>query len=248
MISKTETVVPFKHKEFAQRCSLATILAFDDFAAWRTSDSIIAEKKHRLDSLDDTWFVQAGETRRVFYGRFFPEADTYSAKYAFEVENDSSVRRIPETIDSSTLDLAQAVYTGSERFKSILDSFMLDFKFNHYIRRNDDRTFSMWFFPAGVNNFCAYGLSIFLTIDTSGIDILNVVITGNELKYFEIQKVPSSIELDNTFDDVPSVGNIFFMIIYGKHFQQITIKNRNSKSTAVLSPDSAALQWTHTMQ
>lgn len=234
---------------FSARCSLATALALDDRAAWWTSDSITAAPPINLDSLDNTWFVRTTDEKRlVFYGRYAPLTDTYTVKYAFEVANDSSITRLDLTVDTTTLEYARAVYTGIRRFQSILDSFMLDFKFNHYIRRNDDRTFSMWFLPAGIDNYCAYGLEIYLSINTAGTSILASEITGNELKYFEPKKHPEAIELDNTCDVVPSIGNIFFVITFGKHFKRITIKNKNSISMATLSSDNVSWQWMHSNQ
>jgi hypothetical protein len=105
----------------------------------------------------------------------------------------------------------------------------------------------MWFFPAGYGNYCAYGLDVYLTIDSSRALITDSRIIGNGLRYFEFEKKPSKIELDNTYESMPSLGNLFFMIMNRKYFKSIIIRNQNSISSMIFSPKSNEWVWIHSV-
>lgn len=238
--------IPFDKSLFTSRCTLAIDLVKDDLAAWWTSDSITAEKSHRLDSTDTNWFVYNRDNERlVYYGRYDEISASYLPKYIFKFSADSVVTRQTDSLSDDAQRFARAIVFSSKRFQYIIESFMLDFKFNHYIRQNADQTFSIWYFPAGNDRYCAYGLEIQIQIDSSASAIVAEQINGNELKYFEIQKIPTAITLDNTFDHVPSVGNIFFVHLFGRYFGTVTINNSSSTSTAAISADGKACTWTH---
>lgn len=238
----------FDEEAFAMRCSLATSLMYDDSAAWKTSDYITSNfSASVLDSLDETWFVvPENVSRTVFYGKFLSASKSYQPKFQFSVTPDSGIRHIPPALSSEILVYAKAVYTGTTQFKKLLDSLMLNFSFNHYIRKNSDASFTMWFFPAGMDTYCPYGLEAQLSIDQTGSIVKNITLTGNELKYFEVTKKPDSILLDNTFEPIPTVGNIFFILMFGKYFTSVEIQNAFYQTSATWSPEHNTWNWTHT--
>lgn len=240
--------MPFDKTAFIRNLELARSLAEDDHAAWWTSDSITAQQPHRLDTLDDTWFVlQSDRIRRVYYGRYLPQEQRYLAKYAFQMLEDRTITTLSTDADSAVTHVASVVYIGTRHFNNVLDSLMLDFKFNHYVRQLPDGSFSMWFLPAGTGNYCAYGIEVHLTISPAADSITSTTITGNELRYFEPTKPASDVTLDNTYDDVPSLSNLFFTLTNISFFSQITITNQHSLSTAKKSPFFPdGLFWEHT--
>lgn len=238
----------FDEAAFAQRCSLATSLMLDDSAAWKTSDYITSNFPATvLDSLDETWFVLPGNnSRTVFYGKYLSATSSYQPKFQFVVTPDAKIQHVPPALSSEILVYAKAVHTGTTQFKRLLDSLMLNFSFNHYIRKNTDSSFTMWFFPAGMDTYCPYGLEALLSIDQTGSIVKNIALTGNELKYFEVTKTLGSIVLDNTFETVPTVGNIFFILMFGKYFTSVEIQNTYYQTTVRWSPEHNAWLWTHT--
>jgi len=246
--NKSENTFHFNDSLFNQRLALARDLVDDDHAAWWSSDSITALQPHHLDSLDDTWFVLSEPTaRRIFYGRYFPETNTYTIKYSFTMSDSHAIALPPsETSDTVTL-FARAVYFGDRYFDHLLDSLMLDFPFNHYIRRNPDNTFILRYLPAGTGNLCAYGTEIILQLAETGDSLLSTTLTGNELKYVEFSNTPEALELDNTFDEVPSIGNIFFTLSFIREFPVISIINQESISIARMSETdtSGRVSWEH---
>jgi len=238
----------FDKSIFDNRVFLARAFAEDDRAAWWSSDSISSHPPLLIDSLDDTWFVLEREgSRQIYYGRFSPLTSRYSPKYAFRLTEDRTIVVVPPETDSLVNLFAHAVYTGNRHFNHVLDSLMLDFKFNHYVRQNPDGSFALWYFPAGMGNYCGYGIEITLLISPTADSIMQTTITGNEFKYFELSDSLSALTLDNTFDDVPSVSNIFFTLMNIRYFSRISLINRHSVSTAFKSkffPDD--LYWEHT--
>jgi hypothetical protein len=237
---------PFDLAAFERTCALADALARDDRVAWQSSDSISAEKPHRLDSLDRAWFVDDRDGKRyAFYGRYLKDNDVYRLKYAFMADGRGDLHRIPIEVDGRTLAFARAVSVGTAAFKSIDDSLQLGVEYNHYIRKNSDGSYSMWFFPAGYGTYCAHGLDVAMVIDATGATVISHKIIGQYLRYFELDRKAQTIELDNTYTTMPSLGNIFFTIMNREHFDKIVINNSQSTSTMVRSPDTKEWSWVH---
>jgi hypothetical protein len=241
--------MPFNMEEFNKRFDLAGDLALDDMVAWWTSDSIMAEKPNKLDSLDKTWFVYEEKGNRLaFYGRYNNEKGQYITKYSFSADKAGKVKRISNKISNKTLAYAQVVTTGESKLKEIMDSINIDIRYNHYIKRFENNFYEMWFLPAGAGNYCAYGLDIHMTIDSTRTRIKGYEIIGNGLRYFEFRDKPYKIELDNTYEIMPSVGNLFFMIMNRKYFERIIIVNKKSISSMVYSPDTKEWVWIHSVR
>lgn len=237
---------PFDEHVFRGTCALAEALAKDDRTAWRSTDSIMAEKPIRLDSLDKTWFVDArDDTRYVFYGRYSEEDDTYYPKYAFIAGGSGEVKRIPPVADERARRVARAICTGTTFFESLVDSMRLHVDYNHYIRKNGDGSYAVWFFPAGYGNYCAHGFDVYLTVDSTGSTVTGHTIVGKFLRYFEIDKKHRTVELDNTYDATPSLGNVFFTIMNRERFDRIVIYNSRSTSSMVYSPEKQEWEWVH---
>lgn len=233
---------------FKNRLNLTEALVLDDQTAWNTSDSLSAQDTLALDSLDETWFIYGSSTKRyAFYGRYLPEQKRYFPKYAFSSDLSGSIKRmstnnVPETIN----DYAKAVATGVNHFKTILDSLGFDVEYNHYIRRNSDSTYAMWFFPAGYDNYCAQGLDINLSINEDGQEVVKQSITGQFIRYFELNKPDQTVTLDNTSDTLPSIGNLFFSLVNRTHFKSITITCSGGSYSTIYDPDHRKWIWIRT--
>jgi hypothetical protein len=241
--------MPFNMEEFDKRFDLAGDLALDDMVAWWTTDSIMAEKPNQLDSLDKTWFIyEENEVRFAFYGRYDDKSGQYIPKYSFFADKDGKVKRISNTVEQNAVKYAQAVTTGKSKLKQIMDSLDIDVKYNHYVKKDNDNSFEMWFFLAGAGNYCAYGLDVHMQIDSSRTSVKQYEIVGNGLRYFEFKDKPYKIELDNTFAVMPSVGNLFFMIMNRKYFERIVIVNKESISSMIHSPKTKEWVWIHSVR
>ena len=237
---------PFDMEAFERTCALADILVHDDMVAWHSTDFIMAEKPLLLDSLDQTWFVdQRNDRRYVFYGKYSAKDDTYHPKYAFMTEEGGGVQKIHAVVNERVLQFARAVTTGKQFFQMLIDSMQLNVDYNHYIRKNSNGSYVMWFFPAGYGNYCAHGVDFYIIIDQTGSTVTHHKIVGNYLRYFELDKKARTVELDNTYDSIPSLGNVFFTIMNKEHFDKIIILNSQSMSTITYSPEKKEWVWVH---
>lgn len=249
-LQNAEVKMPFNMEEFDKKFNLANDLALDDIVAWWTTDSIMAKKPTLLDSsLDKTWFVYEKDGKRfAFYGRYSEDKGVYHPKYSFKVNEKGNVKRLSNDVTEITLKYAEAVNTGKKRFKNILDSLQLDVRYNHYVRKNRDGLYDMWFFPGGAGNYCAYGLYVHIKIDSTRKNVTGYEITGNGLRYFEFEEKPYKIEIDNTFNQMPSLGNLFFIIMNRKYFESIIIRNQNSISSMIFSPKTKEWVWINSVR
>jgi len=232
---------------FNRNLHIAEELATDDKIAWISTDSILAERISLLDSLDSTWFVcKADNKHYAYYGRYSAEEQQYYPKYVFVSTDDSTISKIPPEPDSTTSFYAKMVTTGTRYFKTIVDSLQLDIHYNHYIRKAPGGRCIMWFFPAGYANYCAQGIEIRLTIDSASGELSGYNVDGALLRYFELDKKAKPVELDNSWSDTPSVGNIFFVLRNYNNFNDMKIINRNSISRMVYAPEKNKWIWEHT--
>ena len=239
-----DTTSAFDPDAFARTCALAEDFTLDDRLAWRSTDSIMAEKPMRLDSLDQTWFVdKRGAARYVFYGRYFSGSVDYRVKYVFRSDTPGTVVRLPGAADSRAVRFARAVSAANAVFRHLVDSMQVNVDYNHYIRENVDGTFSIWFFPAGYGTYCAHGLDFHLSVDSSGSAVTGQEVVGAYLRYFEIDKREQTVELDNTYAATPSLGNVFFVLMNRDRFDRIVIFNSRSTSTMVYSKEKGAWEW-----
>lgn len=235
----------FDSTVFVHTCALAEEFAIDDRLAWLSTDSILAEKPMLLDSLDQTWFVdKRDKARYVFYGRYFSGSGEYRPKYIFRSDTPGIVVKIsPDVTDERTVRFARAIYTAGINFRFLVDSMQVNVDYNHFIRENSDKSFSIWYFPAGYGTYCAHGLDFHFTVDPSGGSVTGYEIIGECLRYFEIDKRDQPVELDNTYGATPSLGNVFFVLQNRHRFDRIAIRNSQSTSTMVYSAEKKAWEW-----
>jgi hypothetical protein len=111
-------------------------------------------------------------------------------------------------------------------------------RFNQYIRRNADNTFSVWLLPAfQTNGVAVYGGEGIYTIDAAGTKILK------DESYFQTafrgfrSSPPREIWLDFKEMDKTSLGALFFVWYYKPYFTQIYIDNTKSTSTLLKSKE-----------
>ena len=233
---------------FSRNLQLAEELASDDVIAWISTDSILADKSSRLDSLDQTWFVYKEADRRyAYYGRYAPGEGVYHPKYAFVSTDGATITSIPAVPPRpEATGYAWMIHIGSNFFSRIVDSLQLDIHYNHYIRKNsEEKNYTLWFLPAGYGDYSAQGIEVRITIDAAAGRVDGYEIRGSLLRYFELDKKSQRIELDNTYDDTPTLGNLFFALRNRDRFYSIKILNKNSVTSLVYSAETGTWDWIH---
>jgi len=151
------------------------------------------------------------------------------------VNEAGNINRATDKIDDSSATLhARALITARTKLSQTIPENSPTH--NSYIRRNADKTFSVWYLPAfQPSGVAVYGGEFIYTIDPSGEKILK------DESYFQGQfrgfnaKPPREIYLAYPEKEKPTLGSIFFVLYYKEYFSSIFIDNSKSMSTLIKS-------------
>lgn len=213
-----------------------------DNIAWWTSDSVYATPKEEQSKLGAEWFCfQQQDLWHALYGKF--TNGQYQMAYHYTVDTNQSIRRVQESIDTSVSNsFCRALKNGSNFLDKYPDSIKV--RFNQYIKRNDDRTISVWFLPAfTTNGIAVWGGEFYYVFDATG----NSLISKSEYSQgYEGYKPDRKQEiwLDYAKVDEPTLGAAFFVWYYRTYFDRIVIDAKKFKST-VFHDDQKGYYWVH---
>lgn len=236
--------IVFDINDFNQKTSTAEWLYLYDAIAWWTSDSVMAEKEEDLQRLGGEWFCFQTDDKNwhAVYGKY--ENDNMNVVFHYLVDTTYKVSKTFEDVDTTFLNLhARALITANNQMSSIRDSFQL--RFNQYIKKNDDKTFTVWIFPAfQPDGIAVYGGEFIYEIDQTGTKILeDKSYYQGQFRGFKLDK-PREVWMDYTELEKPTLGTIFFIWYYKKYFTYIKLNNKNYVTTAVNSGN-GSYSWIH---
>ena len=234
----------FDITDFNKKFATVEWLCLYDTVAWLTSDVLMTENKEDLKRLGPEWFCfqTKDEKWHAVYGKY--ENETMNVIFHYLVDANSKVARTTDPVDATFLNLhARALITANSQCKEIKDSVRL--RFNHYIKQNEDKTFSVWIFPAfQPNNLAVYGGEFIYKIDKTGTKILeNNSYYQGDFKGFKVDN-PREVWMDYTELEKPTLGSVFFVWYYKKYFTKINLDNKLSRSTVIETSDNN-YSWVH---
>ena len=214
-----------------QNAETAGWLCVYDAVAWRTTDVLLKENEEDLKRLGGEWFCfqTKDENWHAVYGKY--ENDKMNVVLHYLIDPNFKISRTSEPIEATFLDLhARALITANNQYKEIRNSVQL--RFNQYIKQNEDKTFTVWIFPAfQPDGFAIYGGEFIYKIDPAGTKVLedNSYYQGK----FKGFKADGSKEvwLDYTELEKPTLGGVFFVLYYKKYFKSIFLDYKYSFST-----------------
>lgn len=250
LAQKAETK-PFKFDkaDFNKKLAIAKWLhQYDDFA-WLTSDSAAAEHPDLYKRLGDEWFCYM-DNRNIWHGVY---GDYENGKYDFVFHyqgNSKKIKQTPFPADTNLLSkYGKAIHISHIEFDEKIKPEAGKIHFNHYIKRNPDKTFTVWYLPAyQTNETAVYGGEYVYTVDSTGNNIIsNENIFLGHFTSILIDKHTSNITLDYSTIDKPTIGSIFFAWAYRQSFPGITIKNTTSMSglNLISSGKTESYVWEH---
>ena len=241
----------FDAADFDKKAAVAEWLYQYDKVAWVTSDSAMAQDKKDIERLGKEWFCFEGENGmwHAVYGKY--ENDQFKLVFHFTCDTLGQVRRSYAPLNTVKLDLhARALQTAANQLAARKDSASMRMRFNQYIRRNADKTFTVWLLPAfQPSGIAVYGGEFIYTIDPSG----NPVIKDDsyfqgEFLGFKVGK-PREFHMLYTELEKPTLGSIFFVWYYKQYFTRIVIENKKTTTTAMQVVDgSDHWSWVHLVQ
>lgn len=230
--------------DFNQKTATAGWLYNYDVVAWHTSDIVVTENEKELQRLGAEWFCFQSEDKNwhAVYGKY--ENDRMNVVFHYLVDTTMNISKCYDTIDTTFLNLhAQALRTANTQSAKIKNTVPITF--NQYIKQNDDKTFTVWIFPAFQSDGrVVYGGEFIYEIDTTGTRILadNSYYQG-AFRTFQVGET-QEIRLDYTDLKKPTLGSVFFIWYYKQYFAHIILHNKNSFTTAV-KENEEEYSWVH---
>ncbi|MGQ0540345.1 MAG: hypothetical protein ACT4O9_00680 [Blastocatellia bacterium] len=233
----------FDMADFTKKFEVVEWLVEYDNVAWKTTDALMAQDKTEIAKLGAEWFCFQDKDKvwHAVYGKL--AGDKYELVFHFVMDSASKINLTTEKIDKAFLDThALALKTANAKLTTSTPANSP--RFNQYIRRNEDKTFSVWLLPA----FQTDGTAVYGGEAVYGIDKTGNKITKDE-SYFQKQfrgfksSPPREIWLNFREQEKPSLGAIFFVWYYKAYFTSIFIDNSKSTSTAIKAGDQYI--WTH---
>jgi len=231
--SPSTTKPTFDVADFNKKFEIAQWLVAYDTVAWKTSDLVMAADKAELDRLGREWFCfqDSKGVWHAVYGKL--EKNKFDQVFHYVVDGTGKIARTTDKIDEEFLVAhAKALSLAQKKLGEAIPAGSP--MHNTYIKRNDDKTFTVWLFPAfQTDNVAVYGGEFVYTIDAT-----TEKITKDE-SYFQggfrgfNVKPPREIWLDYKEKENPTLGSIFFVWYYKDYFTHIYINNARSTSSVI---------------
>jgi hypothetical protein len=233
----------FDIRSFNEKFETAEWLYKYDLIAWRTSDSVSAAPKEELEKLGREWFCfNENDTWHAAYGRY--ENNKFEQVFHYTVDTFLKITRVYTPIDTAlTNSYSRALINANLQVKQLKDT--ININFNQFIKRNDDKTLSVWLLPAFTRDGIAvYGGEFYYKFDKTGSMMLDKSeYFQGTFKGFKANN-PREIWLNYRDTDQPTLGAIFFVWYYKKYFTRIFIETKKSNSTLFFEKDKG-YYWVH---
>lgn len=228
-----------------KREQMAGWLYHYDAIAWWTSDSIANEPKEEKQRLSGNWFCYPESSDyHAYYGYYDTIANSYVPVFHYIVDSLSKVTKASNNQDTlKTFPRARALQKSLPFIQQKIDS--LGARFNQYVHIDSQGLINVWFLPAiQPNGFCIWGNQYVLKYDSAGNTLLSVDSTCYGLRGLK-RDVSKSVWIDNSNEDLPTVGSIFFLIQHRKYFKSVYIKTKGMTSSTMYNEKENGWAWFH---
>ena len=223
----------FDVADFNKKFETVQWLVAYDTVAWKTTDLVMAADKAELARLGREWFCfqDSKSVWHAVYGKL--EKNRFDQVFHYVVDGAGKIARTPDKVDEEFLVAhAKALSLAQKKLSDTIPAGSP--VHNTYIKRNDDKTFNVWLFPAfQPNSVAVYGGEFVYTIDATAEKI-----TKDE-SYFQgafrgfNAKPAREIWLNYSEKEKPTLGSIFFVWYYKDYFTKIYITNTKSTSSVI---------------
>jgi len=238
LAQKSNNILGFDAASFNEKDQLAIWLCRYDNVAWVTSDSVSASPKDEMKKLGKEWFCyEENKVWHAVYGKYSGGIFNMVFHYVIDPTTQKIKRVYYMPIDTSmTGSFSRALINSDMRIKKYLDTNYV-IRFNQYIRRDSNKSISVWLFPAfQENGTAAYGGEFYYKYDEKGNKLLD------KQEYFQGKfrgfKTGNKrdISIDYTDTKQPTLGAVFFVRYYRDYFTNITIETKDFNSELYYDP------------
>jgi len=234
---------PFDMVVFQSRTAVADWLSRYDAIAWTTSDLVMEEPATVLKSLGSEWFCLVHENAwHAVYGRYSPESGHYEVLLHYAQADDGSFQRSRDAIPQATVDpLGRALYIAGERLRPVLEPAGV--RFNQYVRRIDGKQIEVWYLPAWQpDGRVVFGSEYHLVLDKKGRKIVRESVPELTLSDMRPEEGGTWL-LRNENADLPSVGQLFTLLLVRGHVKLAGIRNRAYTTVYIDTPGAGGDAW-----
>jgi hypothetical protein len=228
-------------KTFYSRMDTVEWLCAYDNIAWVTSDSVFASSKEEQAKLGSEWFCfpQNGLWHAV-YGKY--QDNQFNMVFHYSVDSNNRIVRTKQHVDTNTLNsYSRALVYAAQLHEKFPDSQKI--RFNQYIKRNPDKTISVWLLPAfTTSNIAVYGGEFYYLFDATG----NTLIKRNEFSIgYKGFKPDPKKEIRLPYGDFsdPPLSAVFFVWYYKDYFDKIILDTKKFSSSVIRDTDHYT--WIH---
>lgn len=237
----------FPYEQFRANEETADWLVEYDKCAWHSSDLVMQEPQAQLERLGPEWFCFESEGRwQAVYGRFEPEALRYEVAFHYVYDGSDGFAKTAEPVEEGRLLVyGRALHHAAGRLRDAVGG--LGLLFNTYLRTHAGGEIEVWILPASQpDGTLACGGEIHYLLDPTGRTIISEELNFREF-FTGLPDPELALEIDREENDVPSVGDIFFLLRFRSHFADVTVRNRCSL-TKVLEVEGQGIAWIHAVR
>jgi hypothetical protein len=239
----------FPSERFELISRAASYLAAYDRVAWVTTDSLVALVRQDTTlgrDLGAEWFAyEQDSTWHAVYGRYDRAADRYVQVAHFAAAPQAPFRRQLAAADSVLARrYGRALALTMARLPAVAREARA--RFNAYVRPTQGGGLELWYLPAWQpNGWLIHGMEFYYRVDSSGHHVVDssAVVTTLRGSPPDTTKV---LDIFNDQRELPTVGQAFFALYYGRYFKAVYIRSRDFVSTFLNTNGTQA--WIHALR
>ncbi len=213
-----------------------------DLAYWITSDhltkqnrDVTGEEHFCYQDRDSVWHVIYGKT----------ENRTFVPDHHLTVDTAYNIKVLPHYPGRSFMQpYVKSLHRVRQAMTPVIDSLRI--RFNFYIRKNSDGTFTVWAFPGMQDDGTViYGAEFMFLTDPAGKKLLKTKKDmTDKIRGYSTDDPPGKIMLDYEDVDEPTLGGILFVWENKDFFPKILLVTAKNIST-VLKDHTGQYYWIH---
>lgn len=234
--------IPFDIETFYARQADARWLMQYDGVAWRTTDLVMTEPRAVLERLGTEWFCFVHEGRwHAVYGKYDPEADRYDVVLQYVATDDGFAKSDESFPEDVLTPLGRVLHGMNKRVAPVMRG--VDLRFNQYVRRLENGRIETWMLPGWqTDGRFVFGAEFRFVWDKRGRKVLEESMPEPKLV---VQKLTPEMKLliPNDDADVPSVGQIFAMLLARGHVSLAGVRSKGYVSVLVDVPRTGRQAW-----
>ena len=237
-----EVMSQFPYDVFQQNVEVASWLLAYDRAAWLSTDVLMQKYTGLMERLGPIWFCgEKGESWVCTYGNYDDERDRYEPVIHL-TEQDEGWDQVETGLDSEIEErLARAIRRAWGHVPPGISQG--EIRFNIYARPLEGEQYEVWFLPAQQpDGRIAFGVELRFVFDAEG-ELVDREQHGENLMV-GMPDPEAIVRVDNTFNDCPTSGQLFFLFSVRRQVDMIYIDSKDFVSTLFEADGQEA--WLHT--